>query len=214
MKQKPVTTKKKILDTAISMLNELGLSNVKLRDVSQALHISIGNLTYHYPKWENLIDDIFGQFQGGLNQLYDFFPKDISEVVTYIERIYEIQLKYAFLFSNFYIFFQQYPKYKATEEDFFINRMKIMREALEKLVEKKYLYPAGCEHNYDLLVKNTWLILSGWYGFSMIFKNTKYAITKEEFFLSIWNMYVYHLTESGKEIVRKSYFDLIAQQKQ
>jgi len=209
MKQKPVTTKKKILDTAISMLNELGLSNVKLRDVSQALHISIGNLTYHYPKWENLMDDIFGQFQGDINQLYDFFPKDISEVVTYIERIYEIQLKYAFLFSNFYIFFQQYPKYKAVEEDFFINRMKIMREALEKLVEKKYLYPAGCEHNYDLLVKNTWLILSGWYGFSMIFKNTKYTITKEEFFVSIWNMYVYHLTESGKEIVRKSYADLI-----
>jgi hypothetical protein len=43
----------------------------------------------------------------------------------------------------------------------------------------------------------------------MIFKNTKYAITKEEFFFSIWNMYVYHLTESGKEIVRKSYADLI-----
>jgi hypothetical protein len=48
----------------------------------------------------------------------------------------------------------------------------------------------------------------------MIFKDTKYAITKEEFFLSIWNMYVYHLTDSGKEIVRKSYFNLMAQQKQ
>ena len=214
MKQKPLTTKNKILDTAVSMLNERGLSNVKLRDVSQALQISIGNLTYHYPKWENLIDDIFAQFQVEINHLYDYFPKDISEVVDYIERIYEIQVKYAFLFSNFYIFFQQFPKYKVIEEDFFISRMKTMREALEKLVEKKYLYPASCEHNYDLLVKNTWLILSGWYGFSMIFKDTKYAITKEEFFLSIWNMYVYHLTESGKETVRKSYFDLIYQQKQ
>lgn len=214
MKQKPLTTKNKILDTAVSMLNERGLSNVKLRDVSQALQISIGNLTYHYPKWENLIDDIFEQFQVEINHLYDYFPKDISEVVDYIERIYEIQVKYAFLFSNFYIFFQQFPKYKVIEEDFFISRMKTMREALEKLVEKKYLYPASCEHNYDLLVKNTWLILSGWYGFSMIFKDTKYAITKEEFFLSIWNMYVYHLTESGKETVRKSYVDLITQQKQ
>ena len=209
MKQKFVTTKTKILDTAVVMLNERGLSNVKLRDVSQALQISIGNLTYHYPKWENLIDDIFGQFQGDINQLYDFFPKDISEVVTYIERIYEIQIKYAFLFSNFYIFFQQFPKYKATEEDFFISRMKTMRDALERLIEKNYLYPAGCEHNYDMLVKNTWLILSGWYGFSMIFKDTKYAITKEEFFLSIWNMYVYHLTDAGKKIVKKTYTDLI-----
>ncbi len=209
MKQKSVTTKTKILDTAVVMLNERGLSNVKLRDVSQALQISIGNLTYHYPKWENLIDDIFGQFQSDINQLYDFFPKDISEVVTYIERIYEIQIKYAFLFSNFYIFFQQFPKYKATEEDFFISRMKTMRDALERLIEKNYLYPAGCEHNYDMLVKNTWLILSGWYGFSMIFKDTKYAITKEEFFLSIWNMYVYHLTDAGKKIVKKTYTDLI-----
>ncbi len=209
MKQKSVTTKTKILDTAVVMLNERGLSNVKLRDVSQALQISIGNLTYHYPKWENLMDDIFGQFQGDINQLYDFFPKDISEVVTYIERIYEIQIKYAFLFSNFYIFFQQFPKYKATEEDFFISRMKTMRDALERLIEKNYLYPAGCEHNYDMLVKNTWLILSGWYGFSMIFKDTKYAITKEEFFLSIWNMYVYHLTDAGKKIVKKTYTDLI-----
>ena len=209
MKQKFVTTKTKILDTAVVMLNERGLSNVKLRDVSQALQISIGNLTYHYPKWENLIDDIFGQFQSDINQLYDFFPKDISEVVTYIERIYEIQIKYAFLFSNFYIFFQQFPKYKATEEDFFISRMKTMRDALERLIEKNYLYPAGCEHNYDMLVKNTWLILSGWYGFSMIFKDTKYAITKEEFFLSIWNMYVYHLTDAGKKIVKKTYTDLI-----
>ena len=213
MKQKPLTTKNKILDTAVAMLNERGLSNVKLRDVSQALQISIGNLTYHYPKWENLIDDIFAQFQGEINHLYDYFPKDISQVVTYIERIYEIQVRYAFLFSNFYIFFQQFPKYKVVEEDFFISRMKTMREALEILIKKKYLYPAGCEHNYDLLVKNTWLILSGWYGFSMIFKDTKYAITKEEFFLSIWNMYVYHLTDSGKEIVRKSYTDLIAEQK-
>lgn len=209
MKQKPLTTKNKILDTAVSMLNERGLSNVKLRDVSQALQISIGNLTYHYPKWENLIDDIFAQFQAEINHLYDYFPKDISEVVDYIERIYEIQVKYAFLFSNFYIFFQQFPKYKVIEEDFFMSRMKTMREALEKLVEKKYLYPASCEHNYDLLVKNTWLILSGWYGFSMIFKDTKYAITKEEFFLSIWNMYVYHLTDSGKEIVRKSYVEFL-----
>ena len=209
MKQKPVPTKNKILETTLQLLNERGLSNVKMRDVSQELHISIGNLTYHYPKWENLIDDIFQQFQTEVNNLYAYFPKDISEVVGYIERIYEVQIRFAFLFSNFYIFFQQFPKYKAIEEEFFLERMKTMREALEKLVVKGYLYPSGCEHNYDLLVKNTWLVLSGWYGFSMIFKDTTYAITKEEFFLSIWNMYVYHLTEAGKEIVRKSYVELM-----
>jgi AcrR family transcriptional regulator len=205
MKIKPLTTKVKIKEITLNMLNERGLSNVKMRDVSDAMKISIGNLTYHYPKWENLIDEIFGQFQEDIDKLYDSFPKDISDVVGYIEQIYDIQVRYAFLFSNFYIFFQQFPKYKTIEEEFFISRMMVMRQALEKLIEKGYLYPASSEHNYDLLVKNTWLILSGWYGFSMIFKETKYAITKDEFFLSIWNMYVFHLTETGREIVIESY---------
>lgn len=213
MKQKTETTRSKILDITLLLLNEKGLSNVKMRDVSKQLNISIGNLTYHYSKWENLIDDIFNQFQGEVNQLYEYFPTDISEIVEYIEKIYEVQIRYAFLFSNFYIFFQQFPKYKSVEEEFFLSRMQIMREALDKLIQKNYLYPAGCEHNYDLIVKNTWLILSGWYGFSMIFKNTRYAITKEEFFLSIWNMYIYHLTDEGKKVVRASYSKFISTQK-
>lgn len=209
MKAKPLTTKNKILDLTLEMLNNKGISNVKMRDVSQELKISVGNLTYHYPKWENLIDDIIAQFMLEINQLYKYFPTDISDVVNYIERIYKIQIRYAFLFSNFYVFFQLFPKYKDMEEDFFHVRMHSMREALDKLVEKEYLYPGSCEHNYDLVVKNTWLLLSGWYSFSMMFKDTRYAITKEEFFLSIWNMYVYHLTDKGKEVVRKSYVDLI-----
>lgn len=213
MKQKTETTKNKILDITLQLLNEKGLSNVKMRDVSKQLNISIGNLTYHYSKWENLMDDIFSQFQTDVNKLYAYFPKDITEVVEYIEKIYEVQIRYAFLFSNFYIFFQQFPKYKTVEEDFFQSRMQIMRASLDKLIDKNYLYPAGCEHNYDLLVKNTWLVLSGWYGFSMIFKNTVYAISKEEFFLSIWNMYIYHLTEEGKKLVKASYSKYIAKQK-
>jgi len=213
MKQKTETTRSKILDITLQLLNERGLSNVKMRDVSKQLNISIGNLTYHYSKWENLIDDIFNQFQGEVNQLYEYFPTDITEVVEYIEKIYEVQIRYAFLFSNFYIFFQQFPKYKSIEEEFFLSRMQIMRKALDKLIQKNYLYPACCEHNYDLLVKNTWLVLSGWYSFSMIFKNTSYAITKEEFFLSIWNMYIYHLTDEGKKIVKASYSTFISKQK-
>jgi|GEM_PF-971428 len=213
MKNKPLTTKNKILEVTLEMLNNRGISNLKMRDVSQELKISVGNLTYHYPKWENLIDDIISQFMLEINELYNYFPTDISEVVKYIERIYKIQIRYAFLFSNLYVFFQLFPKYKEMEEDFFHLRMQSMREALDKLIEKDYLYPTSCEHNYDLVVKNTWLLLSGWYSFSMMFKDTRYAITKEEFFLSIWNMYVYHLTENGKKIVRKSYADLIETKK-
>lgn len=207
MKTKALTTKEKIREKTIEMLNEKGISNVKMRDVSKALNISIGNLTYHYPKWENLMDDIIENFLENVDELYQYFPKDISEVVWYIGRIYDIQMRFAFIFSNYHIFFDMYPKYNAKKEEFFYFRMKVMRDALQRLIDKKYLYPENEQHNYDLLVKNTWLILSGWYSFSKMFEGTFYAIDKEEFFLSLWNLYVYHLTETGKEIVKKSFDD-------
>ncbi|MFO7865068.1 MAG: TetR/AcrR family transcriptional regulator [Salinivirgaceae bacterium] len=202
-------TKKKIIEQSIALLNTKGAANVKMRDVSSALNMSVGNLTYHYPKWEKLMDEIFGLFQTDMDALYSHFPKDISEVALYINRIYNLQMRYAFIFADFYVFFQQYPKYAPIMEAFFPERMNIMREALQRLIEKKYLYPESEKHNYDLLVKNTWLILSGWHGFSMILKDTTYAFSKKEFFLSIWNIYVAHLTQRGKLIVRKSYRTLL-----
>ncbi len=208
MPLKQSKTRLRIQEETIILLNKKGLSNVTMRDVAGALNMSPGNLTYHYPKWENLIDDIFFSFEASMNNLYDHFPNDISEIATYIDKIFGLQMKYAFIFSDFYIFFQQFPKYNTTKISFFSQRMEIMRSALLRLVAKDYLYPENDVHDYNLLVKNTWLLLSGWYGFSTILKNTQYEFTKEEFFLSIWNLYVHHLTPRGKVAVRKSFVDL------
>ncbi len=205
MKIELLNTKEKILYQTIELLNQKGISNVKMRDVSETLNISIGNLTYHYPKWKNLINAVFKKFQKDIQKLYLYFPKDISEIVNYIGHIYDIQIKYSFIFSNYHLFFETYPEYNIKKEEFFHERMVIMREALQKLINKNYLLSPGTEHNYDLLVKNTWLILSGWYGFSKMFEGTKYSISKEEFFLSLWNLYVHHLTQEGKEIIKKSF---------
>jgi AcrR family transcriptional regulator len=208
MRLKPTKIKHSIREVCINLLNEHGLSNIGMRDLAKAMEMSPGNLTYHYPKWEYLMDEIFEEFQDSMNRLYDFFPSDISEVAAYIDRIYALQMRYAFIFSDFYIFFQHYPKYESVKQSFFPERMQIMRNALQRLIGKSYLYPESNEHPYDLLVKNTWLLLSGWYSFSRMLNDTGYAFTKNEFFLSIWNIYVHHLTPRGKAIVRKSYREL------
>lgn len=49
------TTKEKILECARTLFNEKGYQNVKMRDISNQLEISVGNLTYHYKKKEDLL---------------------------------------------------------------------------------------------------------------------------------------------------------------
>lgn len=210
MKNKSVNTKNKIIDTTLILLNTKGLNNVKMRDISNTLGISIGNLTYHYPKWENLIDGILNHFYDDIKNVFNHFPKEVSEVVEYVDRIYEIQMKYTFFFSSIHLFFQQFPQYKEMQEEFFVTRMKVMRESFDTMIEKNYLYPESHQHNYDLLVKTTWLILSGWYSFSVIFNDEKYNITKKEFFLTVWHIYACNLTELGRKRITKSYVELFS----
>lgn len=48
-------TKQKILDASKELFNEKGYDNVKMRDISSKLGISVGNLTYHFKKKEDIL---------------------------------------------------------------------------------------------------------------------------------------------------------------
>ena len=106
MNKKHISTKENILQTTIDLLNKQGLQNVTFRNVADALHISLGNITYYFHKWDNLMDVIFTDYcVKDVKELYLYFPTNIHEIAQYISRIYDLQIKYTFLFSNFYLFF-------------------------------------------------------------------------------------------------------------
>ena len=47
--------KEKILITAKELFQTYGYNDVTMRNIADALHISVGNLTYHYKRKEDLI---------------------------------------------------------------------------------------------------------------------------------------------------------------
>lgn len=49
------------MDTARQLFNEKGFHDTGMRDIAAALNISVGNLTYHYKKKEDLIEAILLQ---------------------------------------------------------------------------------------------------------------------------------------------------------
>lgn len=53
--------KQAIMDTARKLFNEKGFHDTCMRDIAAALNISVGNLTYHYKKKEDLIEAILLQ---------------------------------------------------------------------------------------------------------------------------------------------------------
>lgn len=59
------STREKILAVSLRLFNEQGYRSVTMREIADALSISVGNLTYHFAKKQDIVaalmDDIFAQ---------------------------------------------------------------------------------------------------------------------------------------------------------
>jgi len=62
-------TKSKITQTTINLFNEHGCRNVSLPQISDAMGISLGNLTYHFPKKDDLMLSVYKKFQDELAEI-------------------------------------------------------------------------------------------------------------------------------------------------
>jgi AcrR family transcriptional regulator len=52
------STKERILNSAVELFNSRGFVNVTMRDIAAELDMSLGNLTYHFKKKEELMEAI------------------------------------------------------------------------------------------------------------------------------------------------------------
>lgn len=55
--------KEQILKTAVSLFNDRGYANVSLREIAKEAGTTIGNLTYHFPKKEDLVFSLLDTLQ-------------------------------------------------------------------------------------------------------------------------------------------------------
>ena len=98
-----MTTKESIRDTAVRLFNEEGYENVSLRRIATEAGTTIGNLTYHFKKKEDLVIEIVSE----LHDDFSFFfcsslkGKDLlDDLVKSFNKAEQNQLKYPFYFIN------------------------------------------------------------------------------------------------------------------
>ena len=65
----PRRTAERILEVALDLFNRFGEPNVSTTLISAELNISPGNLYYHYPAKDELINALFDRYERSLNEL-------------------------------------------------------------------------------------------------------------------------------------------------
>ena len=80
-------TNEKIRNQALILFNDKGVDQVSSLEISQALTISYGNLTYHYKKKDDIVLALYSQMQQELNTAINRLVQCIFEEMFYLKLV-------------------------------------------------------------------------------------------------------------------------------
>lgn len=101
-KKAPRRTAERILETTLALFNRFGEPNVSTTLISSELGISPGNLYYHYPAKEELINQLFDRYERALSELLNASDgvRDVEDAWFFLHSLFELMWEYRFLYRD------------------------------------------------------------------------------------------------------------------
>jgi len=100
--KKPRRTAERILEVTLDLFNRFGEPNVSTTLISAELHISPGNLYYHYPAKDELINALFDRYEKGLNEPLQAADNvaNVEDAWLFFHMMFELVWQYRFLYRD------------------------------------------------------------------------------------------------------------------
>src|SRR6186713_1544847 len=101
-KKAPRRTAERILEVTLDLFNRFGEPNVSTTLISAELNISPGNLYYHYPAKDELINSLFDRYEAALGQLLHAADgvRDVEDAWFFLHTLFELIWQYRFLYRD------------------------------------------------------------------------------------------------------------------
>ncbi len=100
--KKPRRTAERILEVTLELFNRFGEPNVSTTLISAELGISPGNLYYHYPAKDELINSLFDRYERALNELLRAADgvENVEDAWLFVHMLFELVWAYRFLYRD------------------------------------------------------------------------------------------------------------------
>jgi AcrR family transcriptional regulator len=100
--KKPRRTAERILEVTLDLFNRFGEPNVSTTLISAELNISPGNLYYHYPAKDELINALFGDYERELGPLLAAADhiRNVEDAWLFLHMLIELIWKHRFLYRD------------------------------------------------------------------------------------------------------------------
>lgn len=96
-------TRERILETALRLFNEFGEPNVTTTVIADEMNISPGNLYYHFHSKDEIVNDLFSDFEREIDRLLSVPSRrntDVEDVWLYLHLLFESIWRYRFLYRD------------------------------------------------------------------------------------------------------------------
>ena len=102
VKKAPRRTAERILEVTLELFNRFGEPNVSTTLISAELGISPGNLYYHYPAKDELINSLFDRYEHSLGELLNASDgvRDVEDAWFFMHTLFELIWQYRFLYRD------------------------------------------------------------------------------------------------------------------
>ena len=101
-KKAPRRTAERILEVTLDLFNRFGEPNVSTTLISAELSISPGNLYYHYPAKDEIINTLFDRYERSLSELLNASDsvRNVEDAWFFMHTLFELIWQYRFLYRD------------------------------------------------------------------------------------------------------------------
>ncbi|MGX9758189.1 TetR/AcrR family transcriptional regulator [Clostridioides difficile] len=192
-------TKEDILIKARDLFNEYGYNNVSMRNVADALGMSVGNLTYYFKKKEDLIEEVVEYKHKNYKKID--MPKSLQDLNELFLNSLNIQNENAYYFKHYDQLSQISPKIYKFQLDFIKELKEFLKESFLNLQNSNLVQECTLPNQIENIIECILTIL--------IYKPVGTKELNEHDSIKntlncLWSIIFMFLTEKGKHIYSNS----------
>lgn len=167
-------TRDRILDTSLRLFNDEGEAHATTIDIAAELDISPGNLYYHFKGKDQIIAELFEQFQQALGQTLRAPVEQplqehegrVEDNLYYLYVVLEELYQYRFLYHNLDDLIRRYPKLVRGFHRILAQKRAALKAIIGSLFEQSATSLSKVQ--MDALVENMTLQLTYWLSYDRL----------------------------------------------
>ena len=194
-------TKEKILLKALELFNEFGIKEVTLRQIAKALHISQGNLNYHFKTKSDIVSRLYFM----LVEKMDLEMNKLNQNRPILSILYDSALvsmnilhQYRFITRDLYLVLESDASLKKHYLELQQNRKQQYLLLFQNMKQAGLMREAELQGEYERLYERMNIFGDNWINAADFFKNNQVSVVAYYHALLFEMMYPY-LTTEGKQ---------------